>query len=88
MKIHPMRGELFHVEGRTDRQSDMTNRLLAFGKFSKAPEKLTHISNYMLRSTLTDHLQICHWVQLHFVLQFVVSEPAADMKTFHDIDRN
>jgi len=65
----------------------MTNRLLAFGKFSKAPEKLIHMSNYVLRSTVMDHIYICHRFQLHFVLKFVVSEPTPDLKTFYDIDR-
>jgi hypothetical protein len=79
---------LFHEERRTERQTDITNLLLAFQKSSKAPEKFIHMSNYMLRSTLMAHLQICHRVTLHFVSQFVVSEPVPDQKTFHEIDRN
>jgi hypothetical protein len=74
--------------GQTDRQTDMTDLLLIFQKFSKAPEKFLHMSNYVLRSNLMVHLQICHRFILHFVLQFVASEPAPDLKTFHEIDRN
>jgi hypothetical protein len=65
-----------------ERQSDMTDLLLAFRKFSIAPEKFIHVANYVLRSTLKVHLQICHRVTLYFVLQFIVPEHVPDLKTF------
>ena len=42
MKILPVRAELFHVDGRTDRQidnqTDMTNLTVIFRNFPKAPK--------------------------------------------------
>jgi len=39
MKIRPVEAELLHVEGRRDRQTDMTKLTVAFRKFTKAPKK-------------------------------------------------
>jgi hypothetical protein len=38
MKIRSVGAELFHADGRTDRQTDMTNLILAFRNFAKAPK--------------------------------------------------
>ena len=42
MKIRPARAEVFHVdgrmEGRTDRQADMTKLTVAFHNFANAPK--------------------------------------------------
>jgi hypothetical protein len=40
IKVHigPVRAELFHVEGRTDRQTDMTKLIVALRNFAKAPK--------------------------------------------------
>jgi len=39
MKIRPVGAELFHVDIRTDGQTDMTKLILAFRKFPNAPNK-------------------------------------------------
>jgi hypothetical protein len=36
MKIHPVGAEVFHADGRTDRQTDMTELIFAFRNFAKA----------------------------------------------------
>ena len=42
MKIHAVRTEVFHADGRkderTDRQTDITNLIVAFRNFSNSPE--------------------------------------------------
>jgi len=38
MKIRPLGAELFHVEGRTDRRTDMTKLIVAFRNFANAPQ--------------------------------------------------
>ena len=37
INIHPMGADLFHAEGRTDRQTDMTKSIVSFFNFVKAP---------------------------------------------------
>jgi len=37
MKIRPLGAELFHADGQTDRQTDMTKLTVVFRNFSKAP---------------------------------------------------
>jgi Fe-S-cluster formation regulator IscX/YfhJ len=39
MKIRPVGAELFHADGRTDRQTDMTKLIVAFSNFANAPKK-------------------------------------------------
>jgi len=39
MKILPVQAELFHVDGRTDRLTDMSKVILAFRNFAKALRK-------------------------------------------------
>lgn len=45
MKILPVRAELFHSDGRkdgeTDRQTDMSKQIVAFGNFVIAPKTAT-----------------------------------------------
>jgi len=38
MKIHLVEAELFHANGRTDRQTDLSKLIVAFRKFMKAPK--------------------------------------------------
>jgi hypothetical protein len=38
MKIHPVRAEWFHADGRTDGQIDMTKLTGAFRNFATAPK--------------------------------------------------
>ena len=38
VKIRPLREELFHAEGRTDGQTDMTKLIFSFRHFAKAPK--------------------------------------------------
>ena len=38
MKILPMGAELFHVDRRTDGQTDMTKIIVAFRNFTNAPK--------------------------------------------------
>jgi len=35
MKIRPLGAELFHAEGRRDRQTDMTNIIVVYGNFAE-----------------------------------------------------
>jgi len=37
MKIYRVGAELFHADGRTDRQTDMTKLIVVFRNFAKAP---------------------------------------------------
>jgi hypothetical protein len=39
MTIRPVGAELFHAEGRTDRQTDMTKLIVAFRNFANAPKE-------------------------------------------------
>jgi len=39
MKIHPMGVELFHVDGRMDRHTDITKLIVAFHIFMNVPNK-------------------------------------------------
>jgi hypothetical protein len=36
MKIRPVEAELFHIDGRTDRETGMTKLIVAFRNFAKA----------------------------------------------------
>jgi len=36
MKIRPVRAEMFHADGKTDRQTDMTKLKVAFRNFATA----------------------------------------------------
>ena len=38
MKIRPVGAELFHMDGRTDRETGMTKLIVAFRNFVKAPK--------------------------------------------------
>jgi hypothetical protein len=38
LKNHPVRAELFHADGQTDRQTDVTKLIVAFRNFAYAPE--------------------------------------------------
>jgi len=39
MKIRPVRAELFHANGRTDGQAEMTKLIAAFRNFANSPKK-------------------------------------------------
>jgi len=39
MKIHSVRGELFHADGRADGSTDMTKLIVTFRNFAKTPKK-------------------------------------------------
>jgi hypothetical protein len=41
LKIRLLGVELFHVDGRTNGQTDMTKLLVAFRNFTNAPDKAT-----------------------------------------------
>ena len=41
MKIIPVRTELFHVEGWTDRQADTVKLIVVFPSFVNVPKKMT-----------------------------------------------
>ena len=43
MKIRPVREELFHAEGRTDWQTDMTKLIFPFRNFANAPKKMPYM---------------------------------------------
>ena len=45
MKIHTVGTELFHAEGRTDGQTDMTKLIVAFRNFANAP-KIKKVAAY------------------------------------------
>jgi len=38
MKIRPVGAELFHVDGRSDRQTDITKLTVAFRNFANTPK--------------------------------------------------
>ena len=39
MKIRPLGAELFHADGQTDRQTDMTKLIVAFRNYAKSLKK-------------------------------------------------
>jgi len=45
MKIHPVKAELFHSDGRTDRPTDMTKLIVAFHNCANAPKNLWSSKN-------------------------------------------
>jgi len=51
MKILQVGTELFHVDGRTDRQTDITKLIVAFRNFAKAPES-HNIRKYIEKNAL------------------------------------
>jgi len=42
MKIRPVGAELFHADGRTDGQTDMTKPIVAFRNFLNVPKMKHH----------------------------------------------
>jgi len=50
MKIRPVGVELFHADGQTNRQTDITKLIVAFLNFSYAPKK-KHQSQYLVAKT-------------------------------------
>jgi hypothetical protein len=38
MKIHPVEAELFHVDGQTDRQTDIMKLIVPFHSFANTPK--------------------------------------------------
>jgi len=40
MTIYPLRAEFFHTDTLTDRQTDKTKLVVAFGNFAKAPKMI------------------------------------------------
>jgi hypothetical protein len=40
MKIRPVGAELLHADGQTDRQTDMTKRVVAFHDFENTPKNM------------------------------------------------
>jgi len=53
MKLHPMGGELFHADGRKDRQTDMTKLIVALRSFTKAP-KSTKTAGALIMADMCD----------------------------------
>jgi hypothetical protein len=47
MKIHPVGAELFHVNGRTDNQTDMTKLIFAFRKCAEASKYYTILELFL-----------------------------------------
>jgi hypothetical protein len=74
MKIRSVGAELFHADGRTDSQTDVTQPIVAFRNFLKAPkteERIYHLQHLELcgKDTYTDllsyeALRSGRWVQL------------------------
>jgi hypothetical protein len=54
MKIRPVRAELFHADGRTDRQ---TKLIVAFRNFANAPKNVVKFS-YVLTAVIDCHRAI------------------------------
>jgi hypothetical protein len=57
MKIRPVGAELFHADGQTDRQTDMTNLIVALHNFANAPKHLTQLPSKHCPSAHTHLLQ-------------------------------
>jgi hypothetical protein len=55
MKMLPVGAELFHVDRRTDKQTNMTRLLVAFLNFANA-------SQNGVDSKLTTHLKLCDYL--------------------------
>ena len=59
MKSCPVGTELFHADGRTDRQPDMTKLTVAFRNLAKAPEKrITNLGKHPQNSNTIHHKNI------------------------------
>jgi len=57
MKIRPVRAELFHVDRKTDRQTDMTKLIVAFRKSANSPRNA---------NTFRKVLPSCYWFQFRW----------------------
>jgi hypothetical protein len=57
MKICPVGAELFHADGQTDGQTDMTKPIVAFRDITNVPKKKfeTHGSCYWLKQVMEGH---------------------------------
>jgi len=57
MKLHPLRAELFHEDGRKDRQTDMTKLIVALHSFTKAP-KSTKSADALIMADMCDDVLV------------------------------
>jgi hypothetical protein len=62
MKVSSVGAELFHADGSTERQTDMTKLIVAFRDFATAPNNRPKIENFVIKD------------QRHFLIEDVVSK--------------
>ena len=67
MKIHPMEAELFHSDGCTDGQSEMTNLIVAFHNFANVPKIISALKAEKI-------FHGCDQVELNLVLFLIKIE--------------
>ena len=65
MKIRPVAAELFHADGRTDRQTDMTQLVVASGNFARNSKSISPQND--LQCTLQDAPFSTNFVKLNLV---------------------
>jgi hypothetical protein len=72
MKIHPVGAELFHVDGWTDRQTDMTKLMVAFRNFANTPKTISTAPRadiWQASLFLWGEVLVCHLDDWRFVSQ-------------------
>jgi len=82
MKIRPVGAKLFHVNARTDRQTDMTKPMVAFRNFAETPIKALRVSHRtQLPPLQKPTAQNCIWTQFTFNARLILNTQTRDDKT-------
>jgi hypothetical protein len=68
VKIHPVGAELFHADGRTDRQTDMTKLISAFRNFTKTPKIQINVALHFILNALFHVMFSARVTAVHAVL--------------------
>ena len=69
MQIRPVGAELFHADGRTDRQTDMTKLTFAFRNFTNALKK-SFLSIFLLNLSEDEINLTIYPARMQFLLQW------------------
>jgi hypothetical protein len=83
MKIHLVGAELFHADGRTDGQANMTNLIFAFRNFANPPktDRLEEMRSILLNVTIIQN-RCMHCVGKTVTLIVKTSVAYKEVRTF------
>ena len=62
MKIRSLGDELFHFEGRADRQADMTKLIAVFRNFANAPKYVKAMTDTARHGCCTLHVRVLSYI--------------------------